>query len=137
MKSESELLEGIRQCQQNMLDKKIKHETMKLEKMLNLLEKSYFKRVCLIFRSGSEHGLKLLSIAVMFIIGYLLSSYFSTIFRMPIDSMGNVTFTILGTVVGTSFFASIFHTMTTVNLLSQIEDQYNKLSLLYKQSDEV
>lgn len=133
MKSESELLEGIRQCQQNMLDKKIKHETMKLEKMLNLLEKSYFKRVCLVFRSGSEHGLKLLSIGVMFIIGYMLSSYFSTIFRIPIDSMGNVIFTILGT----SFFTSRFHTMTTVYLLSQIEDQYEKLSLLYKQSDEI
>lgn len=137
MKSESELFEGIRQCQQNMLDKKIKHETMKLEKMLNLLEKSYFKRVCLVFRSGSEHGLKLLSIGVMFIIGYMLSSYFSTIFRIPIDSMGNVIFTILGTIVGTSFFTSIFHTMTTVYLLSQIEDQYEKLSLLYKQSDEI
>lgn len=136
MKSESELLEGIRQCQQNMLDKKIKHETMKLEKMLNLLEKSYFKRVCLIFRSGSEHGLKLLSIAVMFIIGYFLSSYFSTIFSIPIDSIGNVIFTILGTIVGTSFFTSIFRSMTTVYLLSQIEDQYEKLSLLYKQSDE-
>lgn len=137
MKSESELLEGIRQCQQNMFDKKIKHETMKLEKMLNLLEKSYFKRVCLVFRSGSEHGLKLLSIGVMFIIGYMLSSYFSTIFRIPIDSMGNVIFTILGTIVGTSFFTSIFHTMTTVYLLSQIEDQYEKSSLLYKQSDEI
>lgn len=137
MKSESELLEGIRQCQQNMFDKKIKHETMKLEKMLNLLEKSYFKRVCLVFRSGSEHGLKLLSIGVMFIIGYMLSSYFSTIFRIPIDSMRNVIFTILGTIVGTSFFTSIFHTMTTVYLLSQIEDQYEKLSLLYKQSDEI
>lgn len=137
MKSESELLEGIRQCQQNMLDKKIKHETMKLEKMLNLLEKSYFKRVCLVFRSGSEHSLKLLSIAVMFIIGYFLSSYFSTIFSIPIDSIGNVIFTILGTIVGTSFFTSIFHSMTTVYLLSQIEDQYEKLSLLYKQSDEI
>lgn len=137
MKSESELLEGIRQCQQNMFDKKIKHETMKLEKMLNLLEKSYFKRVCLVFRSGSEHGLKLLSIAVMFIIGYFLSSYFSTIFSIPIDSIGNVIFTILGTIVGTSFFTSIFHSMTTVYLLSQIEDQYEKLSLLYKQLYEI